>query len=116
MKPSKDRVRLLGKSIISLRLLGLLSENRIRSSPAQQKVVLSGSVLGREGHLGALGGTHAGLHEREGPLREPNQPHAVVDPARPQPALGNLKATAGAQNYVLLGDTHVLESYFTVAT
>ena len=65
---------------------------------------------------GGKGSTHSGLHERQRPLRAANQPHAVMDPAGTQSALGDLKAPAGAQDDVLFGHAHLLEQDFTVAT
>lgn len=87
---------------------GLFSEGYQRwNSPASNRGFES---------MWAQGGTHPCLHECQGPLRIPDQPHAVMNPTRPQPALSDLKASARAQKYVLLGHTHVLELYFTMAT
>ena len=73
--------------------------------------------MGRSGpETCAKGSTYSGLHERQRPLRAANQPHAVMDPAGTQSALGNLKAPAGAQDDVLFGHTDLLEQDFTVAT
>ena len=65
---------------------------------------------------GTKGSTHSCLHERQYPLRAPYQPHAVMDPARTQSALSDLKAPAGAQDHVLLGHTHLLKQDFAMAT
>lgn len=39
-----------------------------------------------------------------------------MDPAGTQSALGDLKASARAQDHALLGHTHLLKQDFTVAT
>lgn len=73
--------------------------------------------MGRSGtETVAKGSTHSGLHERQHSLGVPNQPHAVMDPARTQSALGDLEAPARAQDHVLLGHAHLLKQEFAVAT
>src|SRR5439155_22298340 len=47
-------------------------------------------------------------HELEGPLRLAEPPHAVEDPPRPQPLLGDDEAVASGPEQVLPGDAHVV--------
>ena len=52
---------------------------------------------------------HAPAHHLERALGQADQPHAVVDAARAEAALGDLEAAAFAQQHVRRGHAHVLE-------
>ncbi|MCY1425178.1 hypothetical protein D9M71_409610 [compost metagenome] len=54
-------------------------------------------------------------HQLQGALGHADGAHAVVDAARAEAALGDLEATALAQQHVLVGHAHVLEQHFSVA-
>ena len=62
---------------------------------------------------GALGHALAGLFD--GPLPGPQQAHAVVHAARPEPPLGDLEAAALAQQHVFQRHAHVFKQQLGVA-
>ena len=53
-------------------------------------------------------------HVREGPLGHSDEPHAVVDTARSEPALGDLEAASFAKQQVRRGHADVFEEHFAV--
>mmetsp|Transcript_33854 Transcript_33854/g.91633 ORF Transcript_33854/g.91633 Transcript_33854/m.91633 type:complete len:277 (-) Transcript_33854:289-1119(-) len=57
---------------------------------------------------------HAAAHGGEGALRRAEQPHAVVDPARAEARLRDLKAAALTSEDVGKGDPHVVEEHLKV--
>ena len=58
---------------------------------------------------------HAPAHRLQRPLGQADQPHAVVDPPRPQPALRDLEPAPFAQQQVGGRHAHVLNSHLGVA-
>lgn len=61
------------------------------------------------GQRDGAGNTHAFLHESQRPLSKADQPHAVVDPSRPQSPLGDFEASARSQQHIRLWHAHVFK-------
>src|SRR5699024_1981234 len=59
------------------------------------------------------GGAPAGQVERH--LRQPDQPHAVVDAPRPEPSLRDLRGTPRARDDVRDRQPHALQAHLPVA-